>query len=109
MNIRNAETPIENLWVLELDPVKPRRLTDDKSYSVSNFTISDDGKYVGFRGSSAKRYERNITQEGLYADLYLLEAATGEIERLTKNHEVGENGPSFSPDGRLVAFSAPES
>jgi dipeptidyl aminopeptidase/acylaminoacyl peptidase len=108
VNIRNAETPLESLWVVDLDPVKTRRLTDDKAYSVSSFTTSDDGKYVGFRGSSANRYERNITQEGLYADLYLLDVSSGQIERLTKNHEVGENGPSFSPDGRLVAFSAPD-
>jgi dipeptidyl aminopeptidase/acylaminoacyl peptidase len=108
VNIRNAETPLASLWAVDLDPLKTKRLTDDKTYSVANFTISDDAKWIGFRGSSAKRYERNITQEGLYGDLYILEAASGEIERLTKNTEVGESGPSFSPDGRLVAFSAPD-
>src|SRR5688572_20504325 len=108
VNIRNAETPLASLWAVDLDPVKTRRLTEDKTYSVSNFTISEDSKWVGFRGSSANRYERNITQEGLYSDLYILDAASGQIERLTKNREVGENGPSFSPDSRLVAFSAPD-
>jgi dipeptidyl aminopeptidase/acylaminoacyl peptidase len=108
VDIRNAETPLSSLWVLELDPHKATRLTDGKTFSISNFTISDDGKWVGFRGSSTARYQRNITQEGLYADLYLLETASGEVERLTKNQEVGENGPRFSPDGRFVAFSAPD-
>jgi dipeptidyl aminopeptidase/acylaminoacyl peptidase len=108
VNIRNAETPLASLWAIDLDPVKTKRLTEDKTYSIANFTISEDSKWVGFRGSSANRYERNITQEGLYSDLYILDAASGQIERLTKNTEIGENGPSFSPDGRLVAFSAPD-
>jgi dipeptidyl aminopeptidase/acylaminoacyl peptidase len=37
-----------------------------------------------------------------------MEVATGQIERLTENDEVGEQGPSFSPDGRWVAFVAPD-
>jgi dipeptidyl aminopeptidase/acylaminoacyl peptidase len=72
-----------------------------------SFAISDDGKWIGFRGGSAKRYERNITQEGLYSDLYLMDAASGKIERLTENVEVAESGPSFLPDGRWVAYTAP--
>src|SRR5690606_27616551 len=36
------------------------------------------------------------------------EVATGHIERLTQNEEVGEMGPFFSPDSRLVAFIAPD-
>ncbi len=134
VNIRNAETPTASLWAVDL-PAAPamsgqhaahagadhaammaehhpvsdaRRLSQEGAYSVSGFTLSDDGKWIGFRGSSTKRYERNITQEGLYADLYLLETTTGQIERLTNNVEVGEGGPSFSPDGRWVAFSAPD-
>ncbi|HEY0809226.1 MAG TPA: prolyl oligopeptidase family serine peptidase, partial [Longimicrobiales bacterium] len=38
----------------------------------------------------------------------MLEVASGNIERLTKNEEVGEQGPSFSPDSRWIAFSAPD-
>ena len=67
--------------------------------------MSDDGKWVGFRGNSTNRYQRNITQANLYSDLYLLETATGQVERLTNNTESSESGPSFSPDGRWVAFS----
>ena len=66
--------------------------------------ISDDGRWIGITGGSPERYERNITASRLYADLYLMEAATGEIERLTDNYEVGEGGLSFSPDGRWIAF-----
>ncbi len=134
VNIRNAETPTASLWAVDL-PAGPgmsgetmgqmggdhaarmaehhpvsdaTRLSEEGAYSVSGFTVSDDGKWVGFRGSSTNRYQRNITQEGLYADLYLLEVASGQIERLTNNFEVGEGGLSFSPDGRWIAFSAPD-
>ncbi len=107
VDVRNQETPLSSLWVLELDSLQATRLTDDASMSVTSFTVSDDGRWVGFTGSSAERYERNITEERINADLYLLETSTGYVERLTDNHEVGEGGMSFSPDGRLLAFSAP--
>ena len=110
VNIRNAETPAAVLWRVDVMASEPNatRLTDPAAYSVTSFTVSDDGKWIGIRGGSTKRYERNITQEGLYSDLFLLETATGSVERLTNNVEVGENGPRFSPDGRWVAFSAPD-
>ncbi len=108
VNIRNMETPIASLWALALDPHKTKRLTEDATFSVGNFTISDDGKWIAFQGQSAKRYERNITQASLYADLYLLDAGSGSLERLTKNSEVGEGTPRFSPDSRWIAFAAPD-
>jgi len=108
VNIRNPETPVSSLWALDLDPHKTNRLTEDGAYSVDNFTISSDGKWIGFRGQSPDRYKRGITSENLYADLYLLETPTGTIERLTTNAEVGEGGIRFSPDAQSVAFSAPD-
>lgn len=109
VNIRNAETPPSGLWALDMAPrADAVRLSQQGAYSVSSFTVSDDGKWIGIRGGSTKRYERNITQEGLYSDLYLLEVASGQVERLTENTEVGESGPNFSPDGRWVAFTAPD-
>ena len=108
VNIRNADTSLSGLWALDLDPVKSTQLTSNAPYSVTEFTISDDAKWLAFRGGSSDRYKRNITQEGLYADLYLLETASGQVERLTDNEEVSESGASFSPDGRWIAFSAPD-
>ncbi len=108
VNIRNMETPLASLWVVALDPVAPKRLTEDAAASVTTFTISADGKWIAFTGQSAKRYERNITQAGIYADLYLLDAGAGTVERLTNNREVPESGASFSPDNQWIAFSAPD-
>lgn len=106
VNIRNMETPSVSLWSLDLGSRATKKLTDGTQYAVGDFTVSPDGRWIGFRGHSLNRYHRNITQETLYADLYLLDAASGEIERLTDNVEVAESEISFSPDGRWIAFSA---
>jgi dipeptidyl aminopeptidase/acylaminoacyl peptidase len=106
VNIRNEETPLASLWALDMLSREPTRLTNDPAYTVSNFTISEDGGWVGYQGISSERYDRNITEQRINGDLYLLEVATGHIERLTENDEVGEQGPSFSPDGRWIAFAA---
>jgi len=104
--IRNAETPTSSLWALDLDPKKTTRLTRDTSIAVSDFDISPDGAWVGFHGQNANRYKRNITEQSINADLFLLNVASGAIERLTNNKEVGESRLSFSPDSKWIAFSA---
>ena len=108
VDIKNMVTPMSNLWALELEPRDTRQLTEDPDRSVGAFAVSDDGRWVTYSGGSAERYERNITGARLYADQFLLETATGHIERLTENHEVGESLSSISPDGRWIAFSAPD-
>ena len=108
VDVKNMETPFSSLWVLDLNLMEPRELTSDPGYSVAGFGISDDGRWVTFTGGSTERYERNITGARLYADQYLLEVATGHIERLTENYEIGEGGVGVSPDGRWVLFSAPD-
>ncbi|HUF25707.1 MAG TPA: S9 family peptidase [Gemmatimonadaceae bacterium] len=108
VDIRNMETPLSSLWAVDVETMETTRLTGDSSITVSGFTVSDDGKWVGFRGTAADRYKRTVTESGIHADLFLVEVATGRVERLTSNDEVSETGPSFSPDGRWVAFSAPD-
>ena len=108
VDVKNAMTPLSSLWSVDVPAASELRLTRDPSYSVEDVEVSPDGRWIAFRGGSPNRYERNITASNLYADLYLLEADSGRIERLTNNHEVGEGLPSFSPDSRWVAFSAPD-
>ena len=108
VNIRNPETPVASLWALDIAARTTKRLTEGGAYSVDDFTISKDSKWIGLRGLSPNRYQRGITSENLYSDLYLLEAATGSIERLTNNFEIGESSVSFSPDSTQIAFSGPD-
>lgn len=108
VNIQNQETPLASLFVVEAATGETRRVAGDPAYTVNSFNISPDGRWVGFQGISSERYHRNITEQGLHADLYLLETASGDVERLTVSFETGFGGPFFSPDGRWIAFSAPE-
>lgn len=108
VDVRNQVTALSSLWAVSVHDGIERMLEQSDDYSVDNFDVSDDGRWISFTGGSTERYERNITGSRLYADQYLLEVATGHIERLTDNYEVGESGTSFSPDSRWIAFSAPD-
>ncbi|MDA1102328.1 MAG: S9 family peptidase [Gemmatimonadetes bacterium] len=108
VDVKNDITPLSSLWSVDVATARENRLTNDASYSVEGLVVSDDGRWISFTGGSPERYERNITGSRLYADQYLLEVATGTIERLTENYEVGESSTSFSPDGRWIAFSGPD-
>lgn len=105
---RNPASSVSSLWVFDLETRQEHRLTNDPTYSVGEFTISPDGKWIGFHGMSANRYERGILEQNDYADLHLLNVATGAIERLTKNKDIAEGPVLFSPDSKLLAFSAPD-
>ena len=108
VDVRNQVTALSSLWALSVRDGLERMLEQSDDYSVDNFNVSDDGRWISFTGGSTERYERNITGSRLYADQYLLEVASGHIERLTDNYEVGESGTTFSPDSRWIAFSAPD-
>jgi dipeptidyl aminopeptidase/acylaminoacyl peptidase len=108
VDIRNPETPRSSLWAVSLDTLRATRLTSDTSVSVTSFRISPDSRWVGFSAVSANRYQRNITEQNINADLFLLDATTGSVERLTNNVEVSEGALDFSPDSKWLAFSAPD-
>jgi len=105
---REPQSSLQSLWVFDLDTRQERRLTSDEHYSVANPTISPDGKWIAFHGMSTSRYERGNLEQNDYADLYLLNVASGNVERLTKNDIVSEGSVSFSPDSKTLAFSAPD-
>ena len=106
VRIRNQAEPVQHLWAMDLATRQTRRLTKGLDYSVDGVTLSDNGKWIGFRGTQNDRYFRGTLEAGLVSELYLLDIATGAIEQLTKNVEISESTLSFAPDGRTIAFSA---
>jgi dipeptidyl aminopeptidase/acylaminoacyl peptidase len=109
VDVWNQETALSSLWVIGMEGLESRRVAGGTGeYSVDGFNVSPDGRWVGFVGGSTERYHRNITQSRIYSDLYLVRVLDGSIERLTETFEVGPGGPFFSPDGRWIAFTAPE-
>jgi dipeptidyl aminopeptidase/acylaminoacyl peptidase len=105
--VRNLDPPIQHLWMVDLETKDEKRLTAGLDYSVVSVTPSDDGRWVAFEAAPNDRYQRTVTEAGIYNDLYLLEVASTKIERLTNNQEVGEDNVTFSPDGRWIGFAAP--
>lgn len=104
VDVKNYETPLESLWYINLNTNEEYRITNDPTYTVTGIVVSDDGKWVGYTGTSSDRYKRNITEQRINADLFLYDVSNMTIERLTENEEVAESGPSFSPDGKWIAF-----
>lgn len=104
VDVKNYETPLESLWYIDLNTNEEHRITNDPAYTVTGMVVSDDGKWVGYTGTSSDRYKRNITEQRINSDLFLYNANNMTIERLTENEEVAESGPSFSPDGKWIAF-----
>lgn len=103
---RSPQSSLASLWVFDLDTRQEKRLTNETTYSVSNPVVSPDGQWIAYHGMSTNRYERGNLEQMDYADLYLMNVATGNIERLTKNDLISEGSVSFSPDSKLIAFSA---
>jgi dipeptidyl aminopeptidase/acylaminoacyl peptidase len=106
VTIRNYEPPAAHLWSIDLDSKKEDRLTSSADYSVTDVAVSMDSKWIGFHGIPNNRYLRTVTEAPDYADLYLLDATTGKIERLTNNKDIAESKLSFSPDSSTIAFAA---
>lgn len=106
VRIRNQEVPPTHLWTIDLDSKKEKRLTSGNAYSVADVTQSDDSQWIGFRGIKQDRYVRTITEANDYSDLYLLNVASGAIERLTNNEDIDESVLRFSPDSTMMAFAA---
>jgi dipeptidyl aminopeptidase/acylaminoacyl peptidase len=106
VTINNPDLPPVHLWALDLASKQETRLTSGNAYSVGAVTISKDSKWIGFRGTTNNRYMRTVTEADIYGDLYLLDASSGKIERLTDNKDIDESPVSFSPDSRTIAFSA---
>jgi len=107
VRVRNQEVPPNYLWSLDLATRLPKQLTSGIEYSVADVRVSDDSRWVGFRGVRQDRYVRTVTDVNSYSDLYLLNTSSGQIERLVSNTDINESSISFSPDSTLLAFTAP--
>ncbi len=103
---REPDGSLASLWVFDLDSRQEKKIAGDANYSVNNPTLSRDGKWIAYHGMSKSRYERGNLEQMDYADLYLMNTQTGNIERLSKNDLISEGSVSFSPDSKMIAYSA---
>jgi Tol biopolymer transport system component len=92
-----------HIFVIPADGGTARQLTTgDWSHSAPSF--SPDGKWIVFSSLREPNAENAFRKSQIYAE----NVETGEIRQLT--HRNGTNGsPSFSPDGKTIAFMSADS
>jgi dipeptidyl aminopeptidase/acylaminoacyl peptidase len=89
-----------HLWRVAMDGAEPRRLTAGELI-VHGFQESPAGDRVALEAGPVDPHADTRPNE-----IYLTDPDVGELERLTEN-DVAESILSFSPDGALLAISAP--
>lgn len=101
----NRPAPPRHLWTLSVAAKEERRLTSGTDFTVSEFRVSKDGRWLTFLGNSTNRYIDPLDRRDTEA--YLFDTSAGKLERLTDN-KAPETIPVVSPDGRSIALTAPE-
>ena len=92
-----------HLWVVDSRTGKARQLTEHALYDEQQPAWSPDGRWIAFVSNRSPNPDFNLYAQ----DIYLLPAAGGEMRKIEA--PVGEKLlPSFSPDGRWIAYYANE-
>jgi dipeptidyl aminopeptidase/acylaminoacyl peptidase len=88
------------LWLDKKDSAgkKIQKQLTKENYNVISFDLSPDGKTIAY--SHGKSPEAN---DNVYTDISLVDIETGNIKSIA-NTGAGETSPSFSPDGKLIAY-----
>ncbi len=92
-----------HLWTVETETGKARQLTDSPVYDELSPTWSPDGKHIAFLSNRSENPDFDLYNVGLY----VLPAAGGEMREI-KTAPGEKDSPSFSPDGKWIAYYASE-
>ncbi|MEO2006109.1 MAG: LpqB family beta-propeller domain-containing protein [Candidatus Poribacteria bacterium] len=92
-----------DIYVMDADGSNPRKLADHAG-NLTSPTWSPDGKSIAFASHSVFSLDGPPTS----ADIYVMDA-DGANQRNLTNHPRRDFSPTWSPDGKSIAFaSAPE-
>jgi dipeptidyl aminopeptidase/acylaminoacyl peptidase len=103
VRIADPEQPPVHLWSIDLKDRAEKRWTEGAGFTVAGFQLSKDGRWASFRALPSARRLGDITQEE--ASLHLLDLGTGQARRVLEKYA---RFSAFSPDGRWLAYTAPE-
>jgi dipeptidyl aminopeptidase/acylaminoacyl peptidase len=81
------------LWLVDRDGVRERRLTDDDGVTHRHHAWSPDGRWVAYVANA---------RGGTFA-VHVMEVATGGHRRLTDGSD-DDHDPRWSPDGKWILF-----
>ena len=89
------------IYLMEVDGNNQQRLTDNDFYDTHP-SWSPDGKRIAF---SSWRDGHFIGEFGLSSEIYVMDADGKNTRRLTNNRK-SDLSPSWSPDGKQIAFKS---
>ncbi|WP_434480328.1 prolyl oligopeptidase family serine peptidase [Gemmatimonas sp.] len=110
------DAPRPQLWLLPADGGEARQLTTARD-GVSGYAWSPDGSHIAFlttdtltREQEAKRRRRDDPQvyEGDFrlSHIWVVQIASGKTTKVTSGAFTVSGAPSWSPDGKRLAFAA---
>lgn len=92
-----------HLWVVEVSSGKASQLTDHPVYTEAYPAWSPDSRSLAFISNRSENPDFEIDRD----DLFVIPAGGGELRKIP-TPVGGKSHPSFSPDGRWIAYYGSE-
>ncbi len=92
-----------HLWIVDIEKGEAKQITDHAVYDEREIAWAADGKSIAFVSNRTEDPDSYPD----YDDLFIMDLDTGEMKKI--DAPVGGKGlPSFSPDGKWIAYVAQE-
>jgi dipeptidyl aminopeptidase/acylaminoacyl peptidase len=92
-----------HIWTIDARTGKAKQITDHPVYDEQNPTWSPDGKWIAFASNRSENPDLNVDRW----DIFIIPIDGGDFLKI--NAPVGEKyQPSFSPDGKWIAYLGAE-
>jgi dipeptidyl aminopeptidase/acylaminoacyl peptidase len=99
--VEEKERYRREFWRIEIETKKATRLFEG-DYGIAEFDIAPDGQRIAYATNYTGRVD-----DGKKFDIWVFSIAEGTARQVTRRPG-GERSPRWSPDGRQIAFLAPQ-